>query len=284
MTVTPWRNPVWPSELELQDDLEPSRWVLPRLLPWGVAHGTPVGSIVPTGFGAYVRLLHPAGTGRADPPVRWSDVSEANGRIYHPLMQWDQIKEADPDVLGLEWLSDPRTGHLESEMCRDLYGLLADWTSTPEVCWVGIWHGFGSLYAPSGGSVAIATFRRTDAASEPPEDPEIATTLASWEEAAAQVRRAPTFHHPARDYLLTRGPCRAVWHLTERPLDITPSLAWPEDHAWCVGSEIDFDSTLIAASRECADALLADDRFETVEVHEEGRLDAGGDLLNPPVD
>lgn len=275
-----WRNPVWPEELELQDDLSPSDWLLPRLLPWG-RHGTPVGSLVPTGFEAYVRVLHPAGAGGMTPEVTWREVAEASGRTYHPLMQWRQIKEPDPDALGMDRLSDPWPGHLWTEDCQALYSILGNWTSTPTTCWVGIWEGFGTLGAPSGGAVGILRARR--GGRQRPEDVEHAAMIASWEEAAARVRRSPKFHHPARAYLLARGPCSAMCELTRPPLRVTPSIAWPDDRAWCVASEIDFDSTLVAASRKCADTLLADDRLETVEVRAEDRLDIGGDTLNPPV-
>jgi hypothetical protein len=48
-----------------------------------------------------------------------------------------------------------------------------------------------------------------------------------------------------------------------------------------VGSEIDCDSPLIAASRACVDAILNDERFASVEVAPEDRLECGGDILNP---
>lgn len=37
----------------------------------------------------------------------------------------------------------------------------------------------------------------------------------------------------------------------------SPSVIWPDDHVWVVCTEVDFDSTIIACSRACADALLA---------------------------
>ena len=278
-----WRNPVWPEELELQDDLSPSDWLLPRLLPsiLSRADGTPVCSLVPTGFQAYVRVLHPAGDGRGR-SVRWSEVTEVNGRIYHPLMQWRQIKGPEVVHVSERLFWDPLTGRPTTEVCQALYGTLAHWTSTPETCWVGIWEGFGSLGAPSRGAVAVARFS-SGSDHEAAEDPDRAAMMASSEAAADKVRRSPKFHHPARGYLLARGPCSAVCELTRPPLLVTPSIAWPDDHAWCVASEIDFDSTLVAASRKCADALLADDQLETVEVNAEDRLDVGGDTLNPPV-
>jgi hypothetical protein len=75
-----------------------------------------------------------------------------------------------------------------------------------------------------------------------------------------RVRQAPLFEHPHRRCLLARTPYSAVGELSR--LSITPSLGWPDDHAWCVATEIDFDSTLVGCSKECASALLTDDRLK----------------------
>jgi len=64
------------------------------------------------------------------------------------------------------------------------------------------------------------------------------------------------------------------------PLSITPSLVWPDDRAWCVATETDFDSTLVGCSEECAEALVADERLEALQVPPDGRLDIDGDELN----
>jgi len=152
---------------------------------------------------------------------------------------------------------------------------------TPDVCWMGIWEGHGSLRAPSGGSVTVFT---TGSDSVDNVDSELAETIASWEDAAEAIKRAPVFHHPGRSYLLAKAPCTAICKLGRWPLGTTPNLVWPDDRAWCVGSEIDFDSTLVATSEECAAALLADQRLETVLVRERDRLDDGGDVLNPRVE
>jgi hypothetical protein len=286
-----WPDPVWPEEVVLQDDLTPSEWILPRLLPSFLtdSDSMPVGAIVPSGYPAYVRVLHPANSGGRDPSVPWRDVAALTDRIYHPLMQYRQIREPHPDANGPPAFSDPWEGQLTPEQCHALYATLAVWTTTPQTCWLGIWEGHGSLYAPSGGAVSLATSmrpRRWRQRKKEQEDlnPEQAKSVASWEEAAKAVKRAPHFSHPARSYLLAKCPCATVCELDRWPLGITPNLVWPDDRAWCVGSEIDFDSTLVAASRDCANALLDDDRLETVEVRAEDRLDSGGDVLNPPVD
>lgn len=46
----------------------------------------------------------------------------------------------------------------------------------------------------------------------------------------------------------------------------SPNLIWPDAHEWLLVSEIDFDSTLIACSRDCADALLSAEGVEAVEI------------------
>src|SRR5437879_7616655 len=46
--------------VEFSADLSPSTWIAPRLLSWGQEQGTRVASVVPTGYAAYVRVLHPA--------------------------------------------------------------------------------------------------------------------------------------------------------------------------------------------------------------------------------
>ena len=62
-----------------------SAWLVPRLLPWGPA-GVPVGATVPTGFAAYVRVLHPLPDGR-----RWREIAASKGRVLHPLAQWSHF-------------------------------------------------------------------------------------------------------------------------------------------------------------------------------------------------
>jgi hypothetical protein len=52
------------------------------------------------------------------------------------------------------------------------------------------------------------------------------------------------------------GTKSAACHLLDPPWEVTPSLVWPEDRAWCAAAEIDFDSTIVACSTECARALI----------------------------
>jgi hypothetical protein len=274
-----WRDPVWPEEVELQNDLSPSEWILPRLLPWGSGQGTRVASIVPAGFPAYVRVLHPARRTEPDPEVTWRnvdvtwrEVADWSGRVYHSGMQFGALSAPIPAVTGPSpFNQDPWEGRLFPNDCHALFSALAKWTTTPDACWLGIWEGWGTFGYPRSMSFTQ------------PEDPEVRRMGTELVEIAASLHSAPRFEHPGRNYLLAKAPCRAVCELGRPPLDVTPSLVWPTDLAWCVGTEIDFDSTLVAASEACAEVLLSDHRLEAVVVQPESRLDIGGDVINPQV-
>jgi len=275
-------------EIELQDDLSPSEWIRPRLLPWGVREGTPVTSVAPSGYPAYVRVLHPAQR-RPREPVTWREIAAWSGRVYHPLMQFERICE--PALRTQEpppFDHVPEVGGVSPMLCMALYGALRSWTSTSETCWVGVWDGFGHL---QGGSAATALTAAAATAVTAVRDGEVDEAERVKHEARAQaeaamrerVRRAPRLSHPHRDYLLVRSSLDGVCRLQDWPWTVSPNLAWPDDRSWCVATEIDFDSTLVACSDECAAGLLADPRLETFQVPPEGRLDIEGDVLNPPL-
>jgi hypothetical protein len=46
----------------------------------------------------------------------------------------------------------------------------------------------------------------------------------------------------------------------------SPNLWWPSDHAWCVGTEIDLDSTYVGGSKPFIDAILQSQELEAFEV------------------
>src|SRR5207244_3558519 len=71
-------------------DMSPGRWLQERLWIWGAGsnrQGVAVGSLVPEGFEAYARVLHPATseTERGFESVRWSVMASWTRRTVHPL-------------------------------------------------------------------------------------------------------------------------------------------------------------------------------------------------------
>lgn len=100
-----------------------------------------------------------------------------------------------------------------------------------------------------------------------------------------EAMEGPRLHHPERDYLLFTGPLEAAtamgrW-LTPDWFDAqSPNLFWPADHSWCVATEVDFDSTLVAGSTALVDAVLADPDLEAYPVDTGDTLTIDGDTVN----
>ena len=59
-----------------------------------------------------------------------------------------------------------------------------------------------------------------------------------------------------------------------------PSLIWPTDISWCVATEVDFDSTLIAGDNHLIDAVLGAEVFEATPIEPGDCLDSRGDTVN----
>jgi hypothetical protein len=107
---------------------------------------------------------------------------------------------------------------------------------------------------------------------------------------ATAADRGPCLELPGRDYILfatdldtladPAWPTREDIGWGDNQTGPMPQLIWPEDHAWVLASEIDWDSTILAGPRELVDALLADDRFETFEVYEGDELTWESDTVN----
>ncbi len=226
-------------------DLSAAEWIRPRLTG---AFGA-VTRAVPDGYAAYARICHPA----EDPQgrlVTWTDVAAVTGRQPHPTMQWHAlVGSADPvNMEGSSWPGgDPERGHLVSEVLRPLCDVLTAHTTTAQTCYFCLWDGWGGI----------------------PRD------------------RLPVsrLSHPGRNYLVFVGPLRAA--LTGRRPEPdwfepqSPNLFWPADRAWCVATEIDFDSTLVGGSPELIEQLLAHPGLDAWPVHPDDSLAADADRVNP---
>jgi hypothetical protein len=98
-----------------------------------------------------------------------------------------------------------------------------------------------------------------------------------------EILDGPKLRLPGRDYFLFTGPLGAALQLGD-PGGIwskSPNLYWPEDHSWCVATEIDFDSTLVGGSRDLVDAVLAHQRLEAWPITADDSLAWDGDTINP---
>lgn len=74
--------------------------------------------------------------------------------------------------------------------------------------------------------------------------------------------------------------CTIADLLGARPWALSGNLVWPADHAWCVGTEVDFDSTLVGCSRTAADEILSCKELEAVPIDPHDSLQHDADRIN----
>lgn len=231
-------------------DVTAGDWIAPRLGPFGGQ----VGSVVPRGFTAYARVLHPA-RDEGGREVRWTDVCTATGRTPHALMQWAAIAPT--------WSGDaPAEGSLDARPLQDLCRVLSTRTGPEGNLFFALWEGWGWVV---GGGVTI---------SHGP-DGEIRRVLPG-----AFPADSPRLRLPHRDHLLFAGSLPEAPLFGDSPWPQSPSLFWPADRSWCVGTEIDFNSTLVGGSAELIAAVLAEPGLEAWPVDAHDSLAHDGDTVN----
>lgn len=240
-------------------------WIAPRLSGgFGAVTRT-----VPAGFEAYARIFHPADAG--DVPLRWADMAAANGRTMHAVAQWSRISSARTGEPALPGVEDPATGDLGPQSLGALVEVLAAYTSVTD-CWFAVWQGWGDFY---GG--ATVTSWPAGAQREPARE-----APAEWQ---LDIAHAAQFTTPGRDYFLFTGPLEDAsrfgsWHTADWFTPRSPNLFWPDDHSWCVASEIDFDSTLVGGSSELIADLAASEELEAWPIDPDDSLAWDADLPN----
>jgi hypothetical protein len=229
-------------ELKVAGDALPGAWIAPLL------HGDfgAVSLTVPSGYAAYARICHPA-TGRDGARASWSDVASALGRTAHPLMQWHTlVGSPDPfNFAGSLWQGEnPDCGILAPDLLAATCEVLRHHTADAASCFFALWTGWGWI-GPSG----------------------------------------PRLELPDRDYVLLAGPLSAATNISNpgwmNPLVAqSPNLLWPADQAWCLASEIDFDSTLIGGTADLIGAILDAPGLDAWRVGPDDSLAYNADLIN----
>jgi hypothetical protein len=253
--------------LEYVDDVTPAEWIAERLHPFA----QDAGAIIPPGFEAYARIFHPATReiGQLEVPVTWREIADANLRVHHPEMQFGALvaRVGTPGVAqqqpGLfdRW---PKTGSLPLELARVLVRLLADHTTTPDLCWFAAWEGWGD-------PVFMTRVGSTGPAEPPP-----GTVI-------ERPRQQPTFNVPGRGYYIAKGSLAAALDTVYGVVASyqSASIWWPDDRAWCVATEIDFDWTYVGGSNECIAAVLSCPDLEVLPARLSDGVSYASDPVNP---
>jgi hypothetical protein len=256
-------------DVKPSDAVENADWIAPRLHRFSAYD---VGAVVPTGFAAYARILHPAFTQERE--VRWAEVAAWSGRIIHPEVQFHALVPSPPgQERGNEpFTFAPRNGVLPQSQVRALVGVLSRHTSINDKCWFCLWDGYGDFNA----SAFVRAYKNS-----------FAGRWKRWRTEHLRVsfrnskrRRVPArlvTPNAQRSYCLFSGPVRkaAGWR-------DGPNLWWPDDRAWCVASEIDLAYTYVGGSRELIEEILEHPALEALPSLVGEGITYDSDELNAP--
>lgn len=234
----------------------PAQWLTSRIATFGSNWVT---STAGTGWQAYCRLFHPLDDTPHAP--RWADIAAAHGHTMHPGAQWHVISRDEPgsSLEGRGYPGEPLIGQMQPHTLTTLNQILEGHTETPDRCWFAVWEGWGWMHD---GAHSLLTARNDEgdvnAEAHAPHEWQLDLT-------------GPTFALPGRRYHLFTGPLQAAtrtgtWVTSTWFDPQSPSLFWPEDHAWCAATEIDYDTTFIGGNRDLIDAITGDPLLEALRI------------------
>lgn len=230
-----------------------ARWVVASLQGQdGVAR------VVPGGFDAYARVMHPLDGGR-----RWSTV--APGYLEGGT---DWYEYPFPDEVS--WTE----GDMGESLADVLLDVLGSATGLHQPCHFALWEGWGDLHAESHSHYLV----RDDPGPLGAWRRRAVRRMVSWQRRA----EAPLYEFVAacavqpwwggRNMLLFDGPIGAVAAIgTPDPLGSGvcrrgPQWWWPAGRAWFVATEIDYPWTYVAGPRHLVDAVIQHPDVEAVPI------------------
>jgi hypothetical protein len=247
------------AEIAWSELIEEGDWIRDRL---ATPVGSTVTSIIPAGFDAYARVLHPAvvaGDGLAGDQIasnqtpgdqtisdqegraRWAQVAAWSGLELRSNAQFHSVAlpPGGPVQTELEACRAPRKGSLAAGDCGAVAALLRPHTTTPDRCWFCLWEG----YAWQG------------VKSNP---------------IPADILEGPRVSLPRRGYVLFGGPVEAATAIDDAAF--TPNIWWPADRAWCVVSAIDLLWTYVAGPAPMIAELMGHRELEVLPAQPDDRV------------
>jgi hypothetical protein len=228
------------AEIAWSELIEEGDWIRDRL---ATPVGSTVESIIPGGFQAYARVLHPAviATDEEDGQARWAEVAAWSGLELRANAQFHSVALPPHGPVSAELASSraPRKGSLTAGDCSAVAALLRPHTATPERCWFCLWEG----YAWQG------------VKSNP---------------IPAEILDGPRVSLPRREYVLFGGPVEAAAAIDGAAF--TPNIWWPADRVWCVVSAIDLPWTYVAGPAPMIAELLNHADLEVLPAEPDDRV------------
>lgn len=234
----------FPASIFPLTDLSPIAWVAECTRPIGRGSDRVLlHSVIPEGYPAYARVLHPAYVAGEDTPVRWARVAARNGKTVHSQVQFGRLSGSDDPYAHPPWVEPPFVGELPEAEAKTMAATLSNFTTTPDRCYLLVWEGYGGIekmYPPS-----------------------------------------VTLELPDRKYLAYAGSIDSILELcVDGNTLVGPNLWWPEDQAWVVATEIDFLETYAGGTVACIGQLLGDPDLEAFPLSIDDRVDFFADTIN----
>ncbi len=208
-------------------------------------------TVLPPGFEAHARIMHPAWKKASGPaeggvdlagdiwarPVSWSQIGAATGQQVDGRSDFDSIcshkkksnRAAPPDRV---WTLPPEEGVTsDPNTIAALFAHLATATPAAARCWCGFWAGHHVNLPASG----------------------------NFHAGYDLYRLYRTMFGDLRDWWQKRDPRLGM-------TELTPTMFWPEGGHWYVAIPYYATSTYVAGSRSLIDAILKDSELEAHEV------------------
>jgi hypothetical protein len=251
-------------------------------------------------------------------PATWAETAEAFGTTMHPFAQWQRIVRTPADEGwqtrvapdGREFHA-PIEGDLDAGALAALARHLVAHTETPDAGYAALWDGWGGLLGFFGGTPSRAALafdgdpHHQEMLNRSTHDPfNNVFRKPTWQDGilSREISEGPRLELPDRKHVLFSAPPRAFadpeWVLQAPWRDPSsgsgtqgadpgfpvptqsPNILWPEDRAWVLVSEVDFDSTIVAGSDELIGEICADDRLEALQIPEGTDLTWDADQVN----
>lgn len=246
--------------------------------------------------------------------VAFGTVMHPLAQWHHLVERFRQVPGEDGPRDRQGWrYAAPEEGQLPTDLVPLVATHLAAHTSTPAEGYVALWEGWGDLVGFYGETPARTFFTFSDEpdAGDTETERHNAMLGRSISDPFSNVFRQPTWQPgilpddvsngprlelPHRSHVLFRGGVAEladpdwVLHVPWRdraaeehgfPPDAhAPSLVWPDDRAWVLVSEVDFDSTIVGGTPELIHALTHDPRLEALAIPADADLTWDGDPIN----
>lgn len=233
---------------------------------------------------------------------------------WHVISGGAPEEERPEDADGWRYAAPP-AGELAADLVTIVAAHLAAGTTTPGAGCIALWEGWGGLIGHMGHEPSRTFLSSSpegtgdvpaDAALRDRHDAMLRRSIRdrfnnvfrkpTWQPGILpdEISNGPRLRLPGRDHVLFRGgiaeltdpdwETRASWRdlAAEEhgfpPSAQSPNLVWPDDRAWVLVTEIDFDSTVVGGSPELVRELCADRRLEAHPLPEGADL-TGDDAL-----